>query len=172
MNIKVRNISFEVKIALSLIIISLVLVFLSHKSFVQIITENMDIITRIFILTIAAVVISTIVHILVPTDFFRGYLKQNKFIYFLIAAILGILTPGPVYAIYPVVVLLKKEGIDNAILVSYLSGQTIVGPARIPFEIGLFGMHFFIYRVILSIVMAVSAGLLYAALSKVFPDPN
>ncbi|KAA3663375.1 MAG: hypothetical protein DWQ10_00290 [Calditrichaeota bacterium] len=162
--------SLEVKIGFSLIAISFLLSFLGKKNLWEIIQTNSPLILKILFLTMIAVAISTAVHFLIPEDFFKKYLRKNKLIYLFTATILGILTPGPVYAIYPIVVLLKKEGINNAILVSYITGQTIVGPARIPFEVGLFGLDFFMYRVVLSIGMGVMAGILYSALSKVFPD--
>ncbi|MCA9734066.1 MAG: permease [Deferribacteres bacterium] len=162
--------STEVKIGISLIVVSILLSLIGKKNLWEIIQSNSQVILKILFLSMIAVGISTIVHFIVPEDFFKKYLRQNKLIYLFTATLLGILTPGPVYAIYPIVVLLKKEGINNAILVSYITGQTIVGPARIPFEVGLFGLNFFIYRVILSLAMGVAAGFLYSAISKVFPD--
>ncbi|KAA3616243.1 MAG: hypothetical protein DWQ05_10890 [Calditrichaeota bacterium] len=167
---RLKKLSPEVKVGISLIVLSIILSIYSDKNIVHVLQQNRGLIIKILLLTMLAVCIATIVHFLIPPDYFKKYLKQNKLIYLVSASVLGILTPGPVYAIYPIVVILKKEGINNSILVSYITGQTIFGPARIPFEIGLFGMNFFIYRIVLSLVMAICAGLLYSWLSKVFPD--
>ncbi len=130
----------------------------------------MDMIIKILYLTCFAVVISTAIHFLLPSDFVKDKLKDNKFIYLFYATVFGILTPGPVYAIYPILVVMKNKGIQNPILVAYITGQTIVGPARIPFEVGLFGLEFFLYRIALSLVMGPLAGVLYILLSKAIPD--
>jgi len=118
--------------------------------------------------------ISVAIHYAVPDDFAERYLARtglrHQIRYLLIATILGIFTPGPVYAIYPIVLTLKKKGVENPILVSYITGQTIIGPARIPFEVGLFGPAFFGYRLALSVVMGMLAGLLYIWFSKLLPD--
>ena len=125
-------------------------------------------------LTFFAVGISVLIHVFVPGDFARRYLSGRQLRhwlgYLLYATALGIFTPGPVYAIYPIVLALKQKGVKNAILVSYITGQTIIGPARIPFEVGLFGLDFFAYRFLLAIPMGVIAGLLYMLLSTILPD--
>lgn len=173
MNInKLKNISTEYKVSIFLIVLSFLLLFVTDKNVYQLISDNFEITFKILYLTCFAVVISTAIHFLVPADFVKDKLKDNKLIYLFYASILGILTPGPVYAIYPILLVMKQKGINNAILVSYITGQTIVGPARIPFEVGLFGIEFFIYRVLLSLVMGPLAGVLYILFSKIIPDES
>ena len=153
-----------------LVLISFLLLLIFDKNVLQILSDNLDMIIQITYLTCLAVVISTVIHFLLPVDFVKEKLKDNKIIYLFYASVFGILTPGPVYAIYPILLVLKNKGIKNPILVSYITGQTIVGPARIPFEVGLFGLDFFLYRIALSLVMGPLAGLLYILLSKLIPD--
>jgi len=169
---KFKIASPDIKVALFLILISIILLLFFQKNLITLLTENLSVIIKIIYLTIIAVGISTLIHFLLPAESIEQHLKQNKLIYLFYATILGILTPGPVYAIYPIIVVLKKKGIQNHILVSYLTGQTIVGPARIPFEVGIFGLKFFIYRIILSIFMGPVAGLLYLLFSKILPDKD
>jgi len=167
---KLKNISAEYKVSIFLIAISFVLLFIFDKNIYELLSSNFDISFKILYLTCFAVVISTSIHFFVPADFVRDKLKDNKVKYLFYASVLGILTPGPVYAIYPILLVMKKKGINNAILVSYITGQTIIGPARIPFEVGLFGIEFFLYRVALSLFMAPLAGVLYVFISKFIPD--
>jgi len=68
------------------------------------------------------------------------------------------------------VLVLKKKGVQYPVLVAYITGQTIIGPARIPFEVGFFVLDFFLYRIALSLVMGPLAGILYILLSKLIPD--
>jgi uncharacterized membrane protein YraQ (UPF0718 family) len=153
-----------------LVFISFLLLLIFDKNVIQLLSDNLDMIIQITYLTCLAVVISTVIHFLLPVDFVKEKLKDNKIIYLFYASVFGILTPGPVYAIYPILLVLKNKGIKNPILVSYITGQTIVGPARIPFEVGLFGLDFFLYRIALSLVMGPLAGLLYILMSKVIHD--
>jgi uncharacterized membrane protein YraQ (UPF0718 family) len=167
---KLKNIPAEFKMSIFLIVLSFALLISFNKNVLELLSDNLDMIIKILYLTCFAVVISTIIHYLLPVDFVKERLKENKVIYLFYASVFGILTPGPVYAIYPILLVLKKKGIQNPILVAYITGQTIVGPARIPFEVGLFGLDFFLYRILLSLIMGPLAGILYILFSKVIPD--
>jgi uncharacterized membrane protein YraQ (UPF0718 family) len=57
------------------------------------------------------------------------------------------------------------------VLVSYITGQTLIGPARIPLELGLLGTDFFLFRLFFALIMGPLSGLLYSLLSVKFPDP-
>jgi len=165
-----KKIPLDFRVSLFLILLSVILLVVNNKNFIDVLSENKQIIIKTLYLTVLATLISTIIHFSLPANFAENRLKQNKIRHLFFATILGILTPGPVYAIYPIVLVLKKKGIKNPLLVSYLTGQTIIGPARIPFELGFFGLKFFLYRILLSIFMGPLAGLLYIALSKILPD--
>ncbi len=167
---KIKNIPAEFRMSIFLVLISFLLLFIFDKNIFNLLSSNLDMIIKIMYLTCFAVMISTAIHFLVPADFVKDRLKGNKLIYLFYAAVFGILTPGPVYAIYPILLVMKNKGINNPILVAYITGQTIVGPARIPFEVGLFGLEFFLYRIALALVMGPLAGILYILFSKVIPD--
>jgi len=167
---KIKNIPAEFRMSIFLVSLSFLLLLIFDKNIFDLLSSNLDMIIKILYLTCFAVMISTAIHFLVPADFVEDKLKDNKLIYLFYAAVFGILTPGPVYAIYPILVVMKNKGINNSILVAYITGQTIVGPARIPFEVGLFGLEFFLYRIALALVMGPLAGILYILLSKAIPD--
>lgn len=169
-NYKIKNIPTEFRMSIFLIMLSSLLLFIFDKNVLELLSNNSDMIIKILYLTCFAVVISTSIHYFLPADFVKDRLKENKLIYLFYASVFGILTPGPVYAIYPILLVMKKKGIQNPILVAYITGQTIVGPARIPFEIGLFGLEFFLYRIGLALIMGPLAGVLYILISKVIPD--
>ena len=149
------------------LLVSAVLVCISPAAVAAKLRDNIGVNLQVLLYTVLAVVISTAVHFLVPDDFAQKHLTKNRFRYLLYATVLGVITPGPVYAMYPIVFSLKKKGIQNHILVSYITGQTMVGPARISLEIGLLGFNFFIWRVILSLFMGTLAGFLYYLISGV-----
>jgi len=170
MKIKLRELNNDIKMGIILILVSGILLFTFKINFSLLIKENVKIIIKILYLTIFAVGISTIIHFVVPFDFAEKHLKKNKLIHLFYSSLLGILTPGPVYAIYPIIITLKNKGIRTPILVSYLTGQTLMGPARAPFEIGFFGLKFYLYRILLALIMGPVAGILYIFLSKFIVD--
>lgn len=160
----------DIKIAFLLIGLSIILMLLFNVDFIQLLSTNKDVIIKIIYLTGVAIAISTVIHFTIPEDLARTHLKNNKLIYLFYATLLGVCTPGPVYAIYPIVLELRRKGVGNAILVAYLTGQTIIGPARAPFEIGFFGLKFYIYRILLALLMGPMAGILFILFSKFWPD--
>lgn len=166
--------SSEILIGIALLVASAVLLIVSPERVLNAFCDSWFLAFKTLGLTVLAVGISVAIHFLVPEDFAERYLSRRELHrrmgYLVYATILGILTPGPVYAIYPIVLALRKKGVENPILVSYITGQTIIGPARIPFEVGLFGLDFFAYRLILAVPMGVLAGLFYVLLSTILPD--
>jgi len=167
---KFKKIGIDIKMAFLLIGISIVLMLIFNISFMQLIIDNSEIIIKILYLTAIAMGISTAIHFVIPEDFAEKHLRDNKLSHLFYATLLGVLTPGPVYAIYPIVIVLKKKGIKNPILVAFLTGQTIIGPARAPFEIGFFGLKFYLYRILLALIMGPIAALLFIFLSQFWPD--
>lgn len=166
-----KQLAPDIKIACLLIGISIILMLFFNINFSKLIVSNAAIIIKILYLTVVAIAISTAIHFLIPENFAEKHLKESKLSHMFYATLLGVLTPGPVYAIYPIVLVLRTKGIRNEILVAYLTGQTIIGPARAPFEIGFFGLKFFLYRILLALVMGPMAGFLYMLFSKVWKDP-
>ncbi len=165
-----RRLPSEVRVGIFLLVATGVLAIISPEKVAQSLSENLGMIVKILLLSIVAVLISVAIHYLVPPDFAEAHLRGNRLRYLVYATLLGILTPGPVYAVYPVVLALKNKGVQNPILVSYITGQTIIGPARVPLEVGLFGIDFFAYRVVLAVLLGPLAGLLYILFSKWLPD--
>ena len=167
---KLKKAGIDIKMGFLLIGISLILMLIFNINFSQLIASNLEIIIKIMYLTAIAMGISTAIHFLIPENFAEKHLRDNKLSHLFYATLLGVLTPGPVYAIYPIVMVLKKKGIKNPIIVAFLTGQTVIGPARAPFEIGFFGLKFYIYRIFLALIMGPIAALLFIFLSRFWPD--
>jgi uncharacterized membrane protein YraQ (UPF0718 family) len=167
---KFKKTGIDIKMGFLLIGISMILMLIFNINFSQLIASNLEIIIKIIYLTAIAMGISTAIHFLIPENFAEKHLHDSKLSHLFYATLLGVLTPGPVYTIYPIVIVLKKKGVQNPILVAFLTGQTIIGPARAPFEIGLFGFKFYIYRILLALIMGPIAALLFIFLSKFWPD--
>ncbi len=77
----------------------------------------------------------------------------------IIVTCVGIITPGPIYSIFPIVYVLKRKGVDSHYLIAFMTGQTLMGPLRIPLELHYLGLNFFIFRLISSVILGIFAGL-------------
>ncbi len=90
------------------------------------------------------------------TRFLTG---RNLLVGLTIVTCVGIITPGPIYSIFPLVYVLKKKGVDSHYLIAFMTGQTLMGPLRIPLELYYLGLNFFIFRLISSVILGIFAGL-------------
>jgi uncharacterized membrane protein YraQ (UPF0718 family) len=79
---------------------------------------------------------------------------------------IGVATPGPIFAIFPILVVFVRKGINAHYIFAYSTGQTLMGPLRIPLEIYYLGWGFFLFRVLSSILLGVFAGLCVYPISK------
>lgn len=84
----------------------------------------------------------------------------------LIITFLGICTPGPIFAMFPIVLVLKKKGVSSPFLIAFIAGQTMMGPMRIPLEIVYLGPTFLLVRFCLAILTGMMSGLLTLPVSK------
>ena len=90
------------------------------------------------------------------TRFLTG---RNLLVGLTIVTCVGIITPGPIYSIFPLVYVLKRKGVGSHYLIAFMTGQTLMGPLRIPLELHYLGLNFFIFRLISSVILGIFAGL-------------
>jgi uncharacterized membrane protein YraQ (UPF0718 family) len=165
-----KGLAPDIKIACILLVLTALLLLTFSIDVGELLRANLAIIIKILYLTVVAVGISTIIHFVIPDDFATRHVRSNSVLNLFYATLLGTITPGPVYAIYPIVLTLRRKGVSNPMLVAYLTGQTIIGPARAAFEVGFFGLKFYLFRIVLALLMGPLAGVLFIALSQIWPD--
>jgi uncharacterized membrane protein YraQ (UPF0718 family) len=96
----------------------------------------------------------------------RLFQEKNLVTSLIMITVLGVMTPGPIYSIFPIVWVLRKKGIQSHYLIAFLTGQTLMGPMRIPLELYYLGIPFFLFRLFSSILLGVFAGLCAYPLRK------
>ena len=84
------------------------------------------------------------------------------------AELIGFISPGPRYIIYPILVKLKDLGIGAAIIIALISGHVLIEPATAFIEAGFFGYRFPIKRFIISFIITLFAGILTIILVNYF----
>jgi len=82
------------------------------------------------------------------------------------AALIGLITPGPLAPYLPLLRVLKYNGLPLPVVVAFITSQTMVGPLRAFIEIDFFGVAFFICRVVVSFFIALGVGLSYKLFGK------
>lgn len=82
------------------------------------------------------------------------------------ASIIGIATPGPLLAFLPLLKTFKKKGVSVSIIVAFITGQTLIGPVRFFLEVNYFGITFFIYRVLIAFLIAMSVAVCFRFLER------
>lgn len=114
---------------------------------------------------IVAIVTAQIINSYISKEMIEKILKE-KGRNIIRASGIGIATPGPLVAYLPLLKVLYGKGLPLSIIVAFITSQTLVGPMRLFLEVEYFGIIFFVYRVIISFLIAVGIGTCFRFLEK------
>lgn len=120
---------------------------------------------KILPILVIAIVLSQIISIYLPQEKTEMVFKANKK-NLAKASVVGIATPGPLLAFLPLLKTFKKKGVPVSIIAAFITGQTLIGPMRFFLEVNYFGITFFIYRVIVAFLIAMSVAVCFRFLEK------
>jgi len=84
------------------------------------------------------------------------------------AEMIGFISPGPRYIIYPILVQLKSFGVSPAIIIALISGHVLIEPSTVFIEAGFFGYRFPVKRFAISFIITFFAGILTMILVNYF----
>ena len=73
------------------------------------------------------------------------------------AEMIGFISPGPRYIIYPILLKLKDFGIGAAVIIALISGHVLIEPTTAFIEAGFFGYRFPVKRFIISFITIASS---------------
>ncbi len=91
----------------------------------------------------------------------------------IIAAAVGMLTPGGPMTSFPIVVAFYMSGAGRGALVAYITGWSLLGFQRtLVWELPLLGTEFTLYRIAAVIVLPIMAGLIAQRIPLAPPAPN
>lgn len=120
---------------------------------------------KILPILVIAIVLSQIISIYLPQEKTEMVFKANKK-NLVKASVVGIATPGPLLAFLPLLKTFKKKGVSVSIIVAFITGQTLIGPMRFFLEVNYFGITFFVYRVLIAFLIAMSVAVCFRFLEK------
>jgi uncharacterized membrane protein YraQ (UPF0718 family) len=95
-----------------------------------------------------------------------GKLLKKKRRNILIASSIGLVSPGPLAPYMPLLRMLNRKGLPLSVVAAFITSQTLVGPLRAFLEVEMFGLTFFLFRVFISFVIAISIGVCFQLLEK------
>lgn len=103
---------------------------------------------------------------LVPDDFVSKHLGKGSFTSVIKATIFGIPLPVCSCSVIPLAQSLKKEGASKGAVQSFLISTPITGADSIFATYSFFGLFFTIFRVVSSVIIAISVGIIQNLLEK------
>lgn len=74
------------------------------------------------------------------------------------AEIVGFVSPGPRYILYPILATLKELGISTGVIIALISGHVLIEPSTFFVESGFFGFRFPLKRFIIAFIITFLAG--------------
>ncbi len=61
----------------------------------------------------------------------------------LYAELIGFISPGPRYILYPILIKLQEFGVNIGVIIALISGHVLIEPSTVFVEAGFFGYHCF-----------------------------
>lgn len=131
----------------------------------------MDLITQFFVnllmlangmsmFILLGLLIAGVLKEITPADFISKHLGQSKISSVIKATLLGIPMPVCSCSVIPLAKSLQKEGASKGAVQSFLISTPITGADSIMVTYGFFGWIFTLFRVVTSIIIAITAGVL------------
>jgi len=76
----------------------------------------------------------------------------------LYAELVGFVSPGPRYILYPILATLKDLGVSTGVIIALISGHVLIEPSTFFVESGFFGFRFPLKRFIIAFIITFLAG--------------
>ncbi|MDO9578238.1 MAG: hypothetical protein Q7J16_10165 [Candidatus Cloacimonadales bacterium] len=82
------------------------------------------------------------------------------------AELIGFISPGPRYILYPILIKLKDFGVNLGVIIALISGHVLIEPSTFFLEAGFFGWRFPIKRFVVSLIVTFLAGMVTVFLGR------
>ena len=134
------------------------------------VSMTLDVLPRL----VAAFLLAGFVEVLMPRDLIRKWIGDKSGLKgVLVASLAGALTPGGPIASFPLIAALYKLGADFGPLVAYLTAWELIAVQRmVVWEIPFMGTRFVLFRLSVSLVLPILAGMIAKTLATHFGSFN
>lgn len=125
--------------------------------------EDLNLFLKIFPILGGGILLVGSMHLLIPSKYIGKWLGKDSGVKgIFIATLVGGVTPGGPMVSFPLLISLRSKGADIGSLVAFITAWTTISFTRtIAWEIPLMGMEFTVIRFLSSLVLPITAGLLY-----------
>jgi uncharacterized membrane protein YraQ (UPF0718 family) len=114
-----------------------------------------------------AFVLASFIQVLVPASVLERWIGAESGLKgILVASLAGGFLPGGPYVTLPLIVGLAKVGASLPVLVSMITGWSLIAVARLPLEIGILGPKLTFLRLASVLVLSPLAGLIALGITK------
>ncbi len=162
-----KNIKFKgLKFFFGVIILSIVLFIFDSQNIPKIISKIDSMLLRLIpIITLVIIFTTLINYFLKPQNIIKYFGKESGKKGIFIALLAGIISHGPMYAWYPMLVDMRKNGLKFSLIAIFLYARAVKIPL-LPFMIALFGLPFAIIVNIYILIFSIIQGIMIEFLMK------
>lgn len=166
---KIKNLNTGLKFLIIVLFVYLFLMIFNFSVIFESLNGFIVLVKKILPSLISAFVLIYVFNYFLTDDKIKRYLSSTiSFKEYFLAAILGILSAGPIYAWYPFLADLKEKGLDNGLITIFLYNRAIKLPL-LPVIIYYFSLKFVLIITILMIIFSLINGLI---VKKLLSKPN
>ena len=143
-------------------------------AFKQALWWDLDLLLFLLPRMIGGMLLAGMVQAILPPDLVAKWVGEEAGVKgIVIAAAVGMLTPGGPMTSFPIVVAFYMSGAGRGALVAYLTGWSLLGFQRtLVWELPLLGTEFTLYRTACVIALPIMAGLIARRIPWAPPAPN
>ena len=154
-------------IFLGIVLISYILIaIISPAKIITALKFALKILLKIIpIFAIVIILMALLNYFLTPKRLKKFISKEAGKKRWLIAIITGIISTGPIYAWYPILNDIQREGKNNGFIAAFLYNRA-VKPALLPLMIYYFGLKFVIILTIVMMILSVLQGILVEKITE------
>jgi uncharacterized membrane protein YraQ (UPF0718 family) len=130
--------------------------------FLAILNEDLWLLAGVLPKVVAGCLIAVFLTFLMPREVVARWVgEESGFLGLVVATALGAISPGGPFTIYPIAAAFFAMGADIGALVAFVTSWSLLGFTRaLVWEMAFFGPHFVLWRVALSLLLPIVAGLL------------
>lgn len=123
--------------------------------------ESWDLFIQLWHFFVAGIIITSIIAFFWNEDKIISFFKKSRYSYLLwivIATLIGVISPLPIYVAIPVVTALFKVGLPVPILFSFLVASPLMNPVLFTLTSGALGYEMAFARLVSAIILGITAG--------------
>lgn len=138
--------------------------------FLAILNDDLWLLAGVLPKVVAGCLIAVFITILMPREVVARWVgEESGFLGLVVASVLGAISPGGPFTIYPIAGAFFVMGADIGAVVAFVTSWSLLGFTRaLVWEMAFFGPDFVLWRIVLSLLLPIVAGLLARYVVRAF----